>query len=69
MSVAGPMVGTIGRLFDSDHSLLGRPVEGQVDVRRQFQIGQFSALGDLLDNFRREKRQPYQALPIATSPA
>ena len=49
------MVGAIG-LFEVDHSLLGRPVERQVDMRGEFQIGQFSTLGDRLDDFRREKR-------------
>jgi hypothetical protein len=38
------MVGAIG-LFEADHSLLGRPVERQVDMRGEFQVGQFSTLG------------------------
>ena len=27
------------RLFEADHSLLGRPVQRQVDMRGEFQIG------------------------------
>jgi hypothetical protein len=30
-------------------------------MRGEFQIGQFSTLGDRLDDFRREKRQPDEA--------
>jgi hypothetical protein len=69
MSVAGAMVGTTGSLFDSDRAFLHRPVERQVDVRRQFQIGQFSTLCDRLDDSRREKRQPYQARDVAIGDA
>jgi hypothetical protein len=60
------MVGEIG-LFEADHSLLGRPVQRQVDMRGEFQIGQFSTLGDRLDDFRREKRQPDEAGNVAIS--
>ena len=60
------MVGAIG-LFEADHSLLGRPVQRQVDMRGEFQIGQFSTLGDRLDDFRREKRQPDEAGNVAIS--
>ncbi len=62
------MVGAIG-LFEADHSLLGRPVQRQVDMRGEFQIGQFSTLGDRLDDFRREKRQPDEAGNVAISHA
>jgi hypothetical protein len=41
------MVGAID-LFEADYSLLGRPVQRQVDMRCEFQIGQFSTLGDHL---------------------
>ena len=44
------MVGAIG-LFEADHSLLGHPVQRQVDMRGEFQIGQFSTLGDRLASF------------------
>ena len=54
-----------GVLFDADRAFLDHPVERQGDVRSQFQIGQFSTLGDRLDDFRREKRQPYQARDVA----
>ena len=60
------MVGAID-LFEADHSLLGRPVQRQVDMRGEFQIGQFSTLGDRLDDFRREKRQPDEAGNVAIS--
>jgi hypothetical protein len=60
------MVGAIG-LFEADHSLLGRPVQRQVDMRGEFQFGQFSTLGDRLDDFRREKRQPDEAGNLAIS--
>ena len=46
------MVGAIG-LFEADRSLLDRPVQRQVDMRGEFQISQFSTLGDRLDDFRR----------------
>lgn len=49
------MIGAIG-LFEADHSLLGRPVQRQVD-------------GDRLDDFRREKRQPDEAGNVAISHA
>ena len=62
------MVGAIG-LLEADHSLLGRPVQRQVDMRGEFQIGQFSTLGDRLDDFRREKRQPDEAGNVAISHA
>ena len=62
------MVGAIG-LFEADHSLLGRPVQRQVDMRGEFQFGQFSTLGDRLDDFRREKRQPDEAGDVAISHA
>ena len=58
------MVGAID-LFEADHSLLGRPVQRQVDMRGEFQIGQFTTLGDRLDDFRREKRQPDEAGNVA----
>ena len=32
-------------LFEADHSLLGRSVQRQVNMRGEFQIGQFSTLG------------------------
>ena len=60
------MVGAIG-LPEADHSLLGRPVQRQVDMRGEFQIGQFSTLGDRLDDFRREKRQADEAGDVAIS--
>ena len=44
------MVGAIG-LFEADRSLLDRPVQRQVDMRGEFQIGQFSTLGGRLDDF------------------
>ena len=56
-------------LFEADHSLLGRPVQRQVDMWGEFQIGQFSTLGDRLDDFRREKRQPDEAGDVAISHA
>ena len=40
------MVGAID-LLEADHSLLGRPVQRQVDMRGEFQIGQFSTLGNI----------------------
>ena len=55
------MVGAIG-LFEADHSLRGRPVERKVDTRGEFQIGQFSTLGDRLDDFRRPRG--YQRSPL-----
>jgi hypothetical protein len=58
------MVGAIG-LFEADYSLLGRPVQRQVDMRGEFQIGQFSTLGDRLDDFRRQKRKPDEAGNVA----
>ena len=36
-------------------------------MRGEFQIGQFSTLGDRLDDFRREKRQPDEAGHVAIS--
>jgi len=36
-------------------------------MRGEFQIGQFSTLGDRLDDFRREKRQPDEAGNVAIS--
>ena len=60
------MVGAIG-LLEADHSLLSRPVQRQADMRGEFQIGQFSTLGDRLDDFRREKRQPDEAGNVAIS--
>ena len=60
------MIGAIV-LLEADHSLLGRPVQRQVDMRGEFQIGQFSALGDRLDDFRREKRQPDEAGNVSIS--
>ena len=60
------MVGAIG-LFEADRSLLDRPVQRQVDMRGEFQIGQFSTLGGRLDDFRREKRQPDEAGYVAIS--
>jgi hypothetical protein len=54
-------------LFEADHSLLGRPVERQVDMWGESQIGQFSTLGDCFDDFRREKRQPDEAGMRATN--
>ena len=47
--------------------LLDCPVQRQVDMRGEFQIGQFSALGDRLDDFRREKRQSDEAGNVAIS--
>ena len=67
MSIGRPVVGAIGDLFEADHSLLHRPVEREVDMRGEFQIGQFSTLGDRFDDFRREKRQPDQAGDVAIS--
>ena len=61
-----PMVGAID-LFEADHLLLDCPVQRQVDMRGEFQIGQFSALGDRLDDFRREKRQSDEAGNVAIS--
>ena len=60
------MVGAID-LFEADHSLLGRPVQRQVDMRGEFQIDQFSTPGDRLDDFRREKRQPDEVGHVAIS--
>jgi hypothetical protein len=60
------MVGAIG-LFEADRSILGRPVQRKVDMWGEFQIGQFSTLGDCLDDFRREKRQRDQAGDVAIS--
>jgi len=60
------MIGAIV-LLEADHSLLGRPVQRQVDMRGEFQIGQFSTLGDRLDDFRREKRQPDEASNVGIS--
>lgn len=48
MSIGGPMVGAID-LFKANHSLLGGPVELEVEMRSEFQIGQFSKLGNRLD--------------------
>jgi hypothetical protein len=62
------MVGAID-LFETDRLLLGRPVQRQVDMRGEFQIGQFSTLGDRFDDFRREKRQPDEARHVAISHA
>src|ERR1700687_3506914 len=62
--VGSSMVGAIG-LLDADTSLLSRPVHRQVDMRGEFQIAQFSTLGDRLDDFRREKRQPDEAGNVA----
>ena len=64
MSIGGPMVGAIG-LFEANHSPLGGPVEREVDMRSEFQIGQFSTLGDRLDDFGREKREPDKAGDVA----
>jgi hypothetical protein len=36
------MVGAMG-LLEADHSLMGRPVQRQVDMRGEFQIGLCSA--------------------------
>jgi hypothetical protein len=36
-------------------------------MRSEFQIDQFSTLGDRLDDFRREKRQPDEASYVAIS--
>ncbi len=60
------MVGAIN-LFEADHLLLRGPVERQVDMRGEFQIGQFSALGDRLNDFGREERQPDQAGDVTIS--
>jgi hypothetical protein len=52
-----------------NHSLPQRPVKRQVNVRGQFQISQCSTLGDRLDDFGCQKRQPDQAGYIAISNA
>ncbi len=73
LNTAGTLVcrcrGHRNGLFEADHSLLGRPVQRQFDMRGEFQIGQFSTLGDRLDDFGREKRQPDEAGSWIARPA
>lgn len=54
-------------LFEAGSTLLCGPIERQVDVRGEFQINESVALGDRLDDFRREKREPYQASDVAVT--
>ena len=62
------IAGAIG-LFEANHPLLSGPVEREVNMRSEFQISQFSTLGDRLNDFGREKRQPDQAGDVAISNA